>query len=233
MKNLFAILVCCCLVGFSVSAQNTKVINGAVVDKNGNPLPGAIVEATGGAENTVVDADGSFSIEVPIWLKSLTARYSGMKTSKQNINGLDMMIFRLSPQSDGRWFVNLEGSIGVSPSSVYRVGIMAGYLGNWGGYAKILPTFCDSDAEGTPAATVGIIKRIKKPVYAYFGLGYAPICEEDYKYGNYLYPGGMVEAGFIFNIKRFNINVGYSFSFDFEDTDYSNNDIHFGLGYCF
>ncbi|WP_417471148.1 carboxypeptidase-like regulatory domain-containing protein, partial [Leyella stercorea] len=41
-------------------AQSTRIIKGAVVDKNGNPLPGATVEATNGAESTTVDADGTF-----------------------------------------------------------------------------------------------------------------------------------------------------------------------------
>ena len=50
MKNFFFILALCCLGCIGAIAQSTtKVVTGAVIDKNGNPLPGAIVEATGGA----------------------------------------------------------------------------------------------------------------------------------------------------------------------------------------
>ena len=118
MKNFFFILAFCCLGSIGAIAQSTtKVVTGAVIDKNGNPLPGAIVEATGGAESTVVDADGTFSIEVPIWLKSLTTRYAGMKSKKKNLNGRDM-IFLLRPDTDS-WFINLETSVN---ADVYRIG---------------------------------------------------------------------------------------------------------------
>lgn len=228
MKNFFFILALCCLGSIGAIAQSTtKVVTGAVIDKNGNPLPGAIVEATGGAESTVVDADGTFSIEVPIWLKSLTARYAGMKSQKKNLNGQNM-IFWLSPERTGKWFINFETSIGTISN---RVGIMSGYLGKWGGCAKLLPTFgYNDDINGIPAFTLGVIKCIKSPVYAYLGLGPAPAGYED-KGEYYWCIGGMFEAGFIFNIKKkINISTGYSCSSDFLDTEHG---FHFGVGYCF
>ena len=230
MKNFFFILALCCLGSIGAIAQSTtKVVTGAVIDKNGNPLPGAIVEATGGAESTVVDADGTFSIEVPIWLKSLTTRYAGMKSKKKNLNGRDM-IFLLRPDTDS-WFINLETSVN---ADVYRIGVMGGYLGKWGGYAKLLPTG-GCYIGGVPALTVGVIKHIKSPVYSYLGLGYAPVggidsypYSEDWDYEH----GAMFEAGLIFNIKKkINISTGYSFSSSF--CCYDNHEFHFGVGYCF
>ena len=66
-------------------AQSTKEVKGVVIDKNGNPLPGAKVQATGGAETAVTDADGTFNIEVSRWLKSLTATYPGMISKKAKL----------------------------------------------------------------------------------------------------------------------------------------------------
>ena len=230
MKNFFFILAFCCLGSISALAQSaTKVVKGAVVVKKGNPLPGAIVEATSGAESADVDADGTYSIEVPIWLKSLTARYAGMKSQKKNLNGQDKdIIFWLRPESKGKWFVNLETSLG--PISK-RVGFMGGYLGKWGGYAKLLPTFgYEKDTNGVPAFILGAIKRIKSPVYAYLGLGPAPAGYYDHD-EKWWYIGGMFEAGLIFNIKeKINISAGYSYSSDFFDAEH---EFHFGVGYCF
>lgn len=234
MRKLFLILSLCCCGNIVVSAQSTKVVKGAVVDKNGNPLPGAVVEATGGAESTVVDADGTFSIEVSMWLKSLTAKYAGMQTKKMNLKGGDM-IFRMTPPK-GKWFLNLEGSYCVDPSSG-RIGLMAGYLGKWGGYFKLMPGLAEG-VDGVPAAVMGVIKRVGGPVYAYLGIGYAPVVYEDYYY-DYYYdyydcydydPGAMVDGGFIFNIKKINLSVGYSYSGSGWG---DNHDIHFGVGYCF
>ncbi len=91
-----------CFCALSLSAQSTRVITGAVIDKNGNPLPNALVEATGGAESVITDADGTFSIEVPATLKSLTAKYSGFKEKKIKLKEANQVIFELSPEEKVR-----------------------------------------------------------------------------------------------------------------------------------
>lgn len=92
-KQIFSLL----LAGVAVmtSAQNTRVVTGAVIDKYGNPIPEAKVEATGGAENTMTNADGTFSIEVSQWLKSLTASYPGMGKIVRKIKPGKEILFKM------------------------------------------------------------------------------------------------------------------------------------------
>jgi len=66
--------------------QSTKTIHGLVTDKAGNPISGALVEATGGAENTYTGPDGTFTLEVPKWLLSATASYGNNKKTL-NLDG--------------------------------------------------------------------------------------------------------------------------------------------------
>lgn len=128
-------------------AQNTKIVTGAVIDKNGNPLPNALVEATGGAESVTTDADGSFSIEVSIWLKSLTAKYAGMASKTKRIVDGAPLIFELKPKTSS-WFADLAYSANIAYGGegyFSRLGVMGGYLGNWGGYLKVLVPIETSD----------------------------------------------------------------------------------------
>lgn len=247
MKHFILTLALICLGSMSALAQSTRVVKGAVVDKNGNPLPGAVVEATGGAESAVVDADGTYAIEVPIWLKSLTAKYAGMRTKKMNLNTPGDVVFRMKKQSDEKgWFVGAVGAGAFSDewaiNTVGRLGVMGGYIGNWGGYLKVTPTFGgDSGICGIPSVTVGAIKRIVGPAHFYVGLGYTPVAgldDDDYKYYGMskidwpIYENGMmVDFGFMFKFNKIITNVGYSYSNSF--CCCVNHDLHLGIGYCF
>lgn len=145
MKKLFLMLL---MIGaaFAANAQSTRQVRGAVVDKkNGNPLPGAKVEATGGAESTVTDADGTFTLEVSQWLKSLTATYPGMNKKKEEIDGTNIL-FELTPKQKMTWFVNLVGNFTLCGEthpelSTPGMGLMFGQLGKWGWYGKFMCDF--------------------------------------------------------------------------------------------
>ena len=191
MKKIFLMFAVCAM-SIAASAQTTRVLKGAVIDKAGNPLPGATVNATGGSEVTTVDADGSFSMEVPIWLKRATAQYAGMKDKTLKIKG-DNLIFRMSPDNRRQWFVIANYSRIVSgdySKSTRRVeysgnmgGLMFGRLGKWGWYGKFNAGLLEIDKhyytsgysndheEVVGTATVGVTKRIINPLHAYFGLG--------------------------------------------------------------
>lgn len=246
MKRIFFMLLFCSTLCAGLMAQSTRVITGAVIDKNGNPLPGALVEATGGAESAVVDADGTFSIEVPIWLKSLTAKYTGFKDKKMIIDSSDLLfemkkIHAFIPKNESVWFTNLvvsytvNGEIDLEGADAMRVGVMAGYLGKWGGYIKLMPSL-DEECRGIPAVTVGVTKRIIDQLHIYAGVGYAPVrwgCDD--RYGDYCndyskhdeyyddnsyeihrYNGYMFDFGFIIRpSERFNLNIGCSCSTTF------------------
>ncbi len=223
----------------NVFAQTTKQVKGAVVDKNGNPLPGAMVEATGGAESTVTDADGTFSIEVSQWLKSLTATYNGMRKKKMDIRGRNEVLFELKQEPKNQWFVNLITDVQVDPGAP-SFGLMFGKMGDWGWYAKLLftlekwETFYDRDIEG-PAITAGVIKRIKKDWFAYGGLGYGTVIYE--KWYSWIYSpytrsdsGGKLAIGTLARYRHCVFNVGLSVVANFDDINWGPQ---FGFGYAF
>lgn len=222
MLMLMALVICV----LGVNAQNTKVITGAVIDKNGNPLPNALVEATGGAESVSTDADGSFRIEVPIWLKSLTARYAGFPDKVIKLDGKSQVIFEMKEKTGG-WFLNFAGSVDVNHYATRGgAGVMGGYIGNWGGYAKIVMPFYAI----VPSFTAGAIKRIYKPFHWYLGVGYTQVEGEDY-YESDIEDGVMFETGAIFKIHKIDFSVGYAFSTSF--CCYESNQLQLSVGYCF
>lgn len=229
-------------VSLNVYAQTTKQVKGAVIDKNGNPLPGAKVEATGGAESTVTDADGTFSIEVSQWLKSLTATYNGMKKKKMDIRGRNDVLFELKNSSNLRWFVNLSAESFVAPAAP-SLGLMFGQMGNWGWYTKFLVTYEEmedvfddaiDDIEGF-AITAGAIKRIKNDWFAYGGLGYGAVIYEDnnnngWGYYNTSVDGGKIELGSMFRFNHFDFNIGLTCVTNFSEINWGPQ---LGVGYAF
>lgn len=233
----------------AASAQTTRVIKGAVIDKNGNPLPGATVTATGGSEVTTVDADGTFSMEVPVWLKSATAQYAGMAKKKMKV-GVGDMIFRMKPKVN-QWFIvadyahlfeadlDIAGNMG---------GLMAGRLGKWGWYGKFnlgkirdiysyqnfyYDYYYDYYYYRTNdvlvwTLTAGITKRIINPLHVYIGLG-AGCMDEEY---TFISP----EIGLIGKIKNhFLLHVGYQPMIEVgrDSGEYVCHVLNVGLGYAF
>jgi hypothetical protein len=233
MKKSFLLMtfVVCAL---GISAQNTKVITGAVIDKNGNPLPNALVEATGGAENVTTDADGSFQIEVPIWLKSLTAKYAGLRNRKIRLKNNSQVIFDMRPKNS--WFIDASYSVDVSSNDLTfsRTGLMGGYLGDWGGYASIMFPWGNDikDVDCVPSVSVGVIKQVSMPVYLYLGAGYTSVFGKDNVSNVPDYESGAIfEAGVILRDNKFNLGLGYSFSSSFDN--FTNHAMKISLGYCF
>lgn len=236
MKRLFVVLLCfvACL-GAMSQVQTTKVVKGAVIDKYGNPLPGAMVMATGGAESTYVDADGTFSIEVPVWLKSLTVKYAGMSDKRKKIKTEKLMIFEMKGRKT--WFVNAVASVDVVDSVFMRAGIMFGTLANWGWYCKFMPSF-DEATDGIPAVTLGVTRQIKERLHLYAGLGYAPVRyeEEEYRWGYWeeyidFDNGVMLDLGLITRFSAFSLNLGVSASTNFDEE--FEVEPHLGIGFNF
>lgn len=102
MKRLISLLIVIaafCGMAFSQSRNNgqitTKTITGIVTDKAGTPLEGATVSATAGAETVETDANGAYSIEVPVWLKRLSASYPGMGEKEQKIKDKTVIDFKM------------------------------------------------------------------------------------------------------------------------------------------
>ena len=229
------------LSGMAAMAQSTRTIKGAVVDKDGNPLPGATVEATNGAESTVVDADGTFTLEVPRWLNTATAKYAGMYNKKMKVQAGDM-IFRMTPKKERVWMVNAIGGYGMGGAldGGFTFGAMGANLGNWGGYLKLLFCVDDNftDMLGVPTVTAGVTKRVFDFMHVYAGAGYSPVnvsegwsssYSEGWPIGN---SGAAFDLGFIIlPVRHMSVNLGYTLAYDF-DGGY-NSFVQLGVGYTF
>lgn len=200
MKRIIAAVVIVLGVSMAASGQQTeqqtsaqqteqtttRVITGAVIDKNGNPLPGAIVSATGGAETVTADADGSFTIEVPVWLKSLTASYPGLGEKRMKTTAVNQMIFTLKSRNRTHGFINLVGQMRTAVGSDYKIpmqgefGVMGGAYRSWGGYLKVVIRCVGAAVQlaekeehylPNPTVTFGVVKRITPNFNVLFGGG--------------------------------------------------------------
>ncbi len=186
------------LTAFGAMAQiEPKTVRGVVVDNNGNPIAGAEVTATGGGSSAITDSDGSFSLQVSPYLKTLTATYAGMGSKKQKVKFDKDMVFRMKEAWKTRGFISLIGNIGFNNywqwgdySTVYEDdnkkirecvdgedasifgggGLMGGVLGKWGAYGKFVYS---SNKDIT--ATAGFIKGCSRVFYIYFGIGYGSL----------------------------------------------------------
>lgn len=244
MRKIFFMLALA-LASTAAMAQSTRIIKGAVVDKNGNPLPGATVEATNGAESTTVDADGTFSLEVSRWLNTATARYAGMRKKTLEVQDGDM-VFRLSPKLEMDWFLNVVAGVvtldrtfdeyDMLPNTTYSLGLMGGFLGkNWGGYTKLLWILNSSDVSepAVPTVTIGATKRVFSFMHAYAGAGYGKLNGVDEEYNRDVSNKDAMafDLGAIFRVKKhISANVGISWVTDFDQANYY---FSAGVGYVF
>lgn len=105
MKKLFLILPFLLLAGLAASAQTTA--SGKVIDRRGNPVPGARVSIPKSTESTLTELDGTFRIEMPAKAKRLTIDYVGM-ASKQ-VRAMDDMTVRLTKSARAHY----QGEFGV------------------------------------------------------------------------------------------------------------------------
>lgn len=222
-------------------AQTAKTVKGAVIDLNGNPLPGAKVEATGGAESTVTDADGTFSLEVSQWLKSLSVTYPGMNKKKMSIKSDNRDLIFTMTEKSSYWFVN---AVAQYDDECLGAGAMFGKLNKWGWYAKAVMDFAYLDghvdeSSYAPTISAGVIKRVSKSFYMYLGVGYTNLYYEDY-YSSHKdvelisEPAVLLEVGAMHRFGHFNLNYGVGIASD-EVKFYTENvsNFHLGIGYSF
>lgn len=153
-----------------------------------------------------------------------------------------------TPKIKGSWFTNGLYSINIANSgyTYSKIGVMGGYLGNWGGYAKVA---FDLVGNRTPNIVGGFTKRLStfnstiyklSALYIYFGVGCGNVQHAgvDYTPGEVItmpdgtmqwvssgepsktyWDGGtqaMFDIGLIFRYRHLNFNLGYSITPDFE-----------------
>lgn len=253
MKKLITIMIFVVLAIGTAIAQNNKTITGYVVDKNGNPLSGAEVMAVGGGASTITDADGSFTLDVHILLKKITASYPGMEDNTVSLKNQSDFVITMSPKIKKTGFISFIGVGGLVNEEysfyhpgygwyednidygLYGIGIMGGQLGKWGWYVKGLYHSMDSFNYNGGTLTAGAIKSIGRlPIYLYLGAGVAS--HEIYYSDSYI--GYALDFGAIFKINRHlniigGINWGDSRCDDAYDSHAKGFNLNIGVGYVF
>ena len=82
------------LIPFAVSAQNLRVVRGAVFNADGVPLPEAKIVHDGNFQGQKVEQDGTFIIQIPYNMKEVTATCEGYLPMTLEVDG-SYMGFRL------------------------------------------------------------------------------------------------------------------------------------------
>lgn len=81
--------------------QQQKEITGAVTDNSGQPLPGVSVVVKGTAIGTVTNADGNFSLNIPLNAEILQFSFVGMRTQEIPVEGRTMFIVVMDEETYG------------------------------------------------------------------------------------------------------------------------------------
>ena len=198
MKKLVSIL-CLLLANVGcVLAQN--ILNGTVVDRDGNPIPGAKVEIVGSTESVITELDGTFHFDIQNPAKKVQVFYAGMQTKTQTIKP-DMVIklsktnwWNSKPEKYS-WLINIQGAFPESGIENPSFGLMLGRVKTLGWYVKGVYSpgkSTDGDYVSYPddsdqisywttgkdkcsfyAATAGVLVRLNSPIHLYAGAGYA------------------------------------------------------------
>ena len=87
MRKFLSLLLLCMAVQFLLQAQ-TKSITGKITDANGNPLPGATVNAKGTSVAVSTKDDGTFSIPVPSSVRTLIISYVGYANKEVDVRSV-------------------------------------------------------------------------------------------------------------------------------------------------
>lgn len=220
------------LTGFvCLSAQN--VVSGTVVDRDGNPIPGAKVEIPGSTESTLTELDGTFRLETAHPARMVRVYYVGMVSKTQKVTP-DMLI-RLSQENwwnrepqKAEWLIAVQGAFPDDGIENPSFGLMLGKVKRLGWYVKGVyrpskSTECDyvnywttgKEKRGYYAATAGVIARLNCPIHFYAGVGYAnrKVAWElaDGSYAKQCwdsYSSVAIDCGLMLKINRFFINGG-------------------------
>ncbi|MBD5239182.1 MAG: hypothetical protein HDS64_05335 [Bacteroidales bacterium] len=238
MKKFITICAAMLLgLGSMLAQENYKAVKGYVVDKNGNPIPGAEVKDSKG-ESTITDHDGSFMLNVPLKTKKIVASYDGMATQSRRIKADKDLVFTLQKGRTNPVFLNAIIGGGYNPRTSNpqaHVGVMFGRLSNWGYYIKAnVEPFVAYDF----STTIGVIKNLSsQKIFLYAGLGYGMNSRVEYMFEDHrgwneyhLKSAAACDLGFIFKTSRhFNVSVGYNLIVNSTAV----NSAQLGFGYVF
>ena len=193
------LFLCLMILGTTyLAAQRT--VTGKVVDRDGNPIPGAKVSIVGTEESVITELDGTFNFESQYMLsnKKVKVEYVGMQSKEQCVTP-DMVVKLVkltlwnAKLEKRKWFVNAQIAFPESGGKNLAYGLMIGRVKKWGWYVKGLLNFSPSTVgyynnESSSnnkiwitgntktsylAITAGGVANLYNPIFAYAGIGYS------------------------------------------------------------
>ncbi len=145
MKKILFIFVLLSLGISSSFAQN--ILNGTVVDKEGNPVPGVKVKPQGRKQFVISNLDGTFHIDSKKPVRKIKLTYPGFKEDKYKVHS--NMVVKM--KKSNWWNEKPERQFFIGPQMGHMViGVddqadrycpAAGFMLGWGGKVKIYTKF--------------------------------------------------------------------------------------------
>lgn len=247
------------LVAATLALRAQHVVTGTVVDRDGNPIPGAKVEIVGSTESTITELDGTFSLTTQkADARKVRVQYGGMLARTKKIE--PGMVVKLRESSwwtekpeRMAWFAGVQIGLPDSEDIVPAYGLMVGQVKQWGWYvrgfySKMPDThgiiirdehgwFTGKTDQGYWSVTAGGMVRLWSPFHFYAGLGYSKRtvawqrADGSYaKYDDDSYYGMALDLGFMLKVKRIFVNAGLTMN---DMCDPSQCVGTFGVGYFF
>ena len=93
MKRLLFIMFCA-MFSLAGIAQNVRIVKGAVMNENDEPLSGVTIKAVNSDAKTITDNNGRFELKVDLYIKYVEAIYENYITAKAEIDG-SYIVFNL------------------------------------------------------------------------------------------------------------------------------------------
>ena len=93
MRRL-VLVVFCAVVAIICSAQNDRIVKGAVFATDGTPLSAVVLKVVGTEQTFTSKDDGTFQVQVPYYVKMIEASAEGYLTEQVEVDG-SYMIFKL------------------------------------------------------------------------------------------------------------------------------------------
>ena len=191
------ILLCFVFLIISIYTMAQTTIGGKVVDRKGNPIPGAKVAISGTNESVLTELDGTFSMTTQKIPRKVNVYYVGMQSKKQKVT--PNMLVKLSKTKwwnespdKASWFVSAESAFPDADFTNPAFGISFGRINmlekrNFGLYGKIIYSNLPSTngiyytkdntlgnrKTGFQAFSIGCIIRIKGSISINLGAGCA------------------------------------------------------------
>src|SRR5512133_2061401 len=98
MRKILFLFLISCMVSFTAYAQQRTVSGTVTSSDDGQPVIGCTVQIKGTSTGIRTDAEGRFSLPVPVNATTLVFSYVGMKTLETEITGLNVVNVVLLPE---------------------------------------------------------------------------------------------------------------------------------------